>query len=129
MLVFRVEHVSTKEGPYLTGGAVDSLMADYDLGPLRHPEPDYDGLEGAKINGFVFGFANPDQLEAWFPRPLRQRMERVSDRFRVSAYEVPPDQVQQGRSQVTFYRGYRKPLFELPVSAPIGAVMALMATP
>lgn len=95
MLIYRVEHVQSREGPYGADG-LGYVCCD----PWQHPAPYQDGIRFTSEH--FFGFASQQQMLTWFGASNLKKFERYG--YRVYKYRVPPCLVLVGGKQVAFKR-------------------------
>jgi hypothetical protein len=114
MIVYRIEHVKTREGPYTFSAKHTTsekqrkallelrVHARFSGGPSMHPSPYDDGFDLVQTRTDYFGFESPESLAAWFGPEFVE--EAAEAGFVVSVYSVPESSVRMGGRQVVFDR-------------------------
>lgn len=105
MLVHRIEHMETGQGPFSSGGAIVHSCPHTGHSPGLMPMPNNDGIEHVDDDDY-FGFTSLDDLRRVFG-PY-QCSQGAVDGFAYVVYEVEPSKVKVGRSQCCFKRADAK---------------------
>lgn len=93
MLIYRVEHPNTNEGPFAMG---DISLANSDV----HPTPDREGLDITYSD--YCGCVSIEMLQHWIKRNFIRDLKRK--RYVVKTYKINARYVKIGRTQVLFDR-------------------------
>lgn len=106
MIVYRIEHITTKRGPYAY-----SLDLNIPFVEKRHPTISeelyglaiFDSLHEfyKKHDDFIrFGFNSLDKLKCWFSRDIRRKLKK--EHYIISVYNVPKKYVFSAEKQLIF---------------------------
>jgi len=103
MKVYRVEHKTTKIGPYRKSNTNFLLNgADH---TERRPDPFKDGISFYDVHQYEFGFSSRKQLLDWFPLQMLITLRGMG--YRVVSFEVPDNQLRVGGKQVAYRKEAR----------------------
>lgn len=122
MRIYRIEHVKSGIGPFNhdseTTGRPDTTEArelaystdipapwDSTLEPYLEP---WRKMPELQRNEYVFGFASRSQLRLWFSPGITKALKLLG--YHVAVYEVEPQYVIAGSSQVAFMRTFARRL-------------------
>lgn len=124
MIVYRVEHRDTTQGPYNPGRIADRdrrVLRDVNdkfgirnyAAPKHQPAPWQDGIE-FRDGDHYSAFASLDDLLAWFGEGFAEAVSEAG--FSVVRYYARLRDVQIGRRQVAFIRDNARRLGAVPAS-------------
>lgn len=117
VIVFRVEHKETNDGPYQ---GTNAIMDDPALRhTFDHPTPNNDGIDPNwwmwhADDSWLCGFNGYKQFAKWFYKNSSNKNLRERG-FVLRRYQVPKEEIKFGRMQVVFNRQCAKLVGEQPV--------------
>jgi len=104
MIVFRIEHNESGDGPYFHGFKDKygrDLMGDFMFNLKLHPRPIDEGIDFKKGIHYS-GFKDIKSLRKWFSPILKQIMD--DGNYSIVVYKVPLENVLIGKKQIAFER-------------------------
>lgn len=97
-IIYRIEHISTKDGPYHGGGwQWQTVEHTWENG---RPGPANDGIKYGMHKHEYCGFRSITHLRRWFTK--RERYNLSKDGFILAIYDAP--EVRHGNKQSVFTR-------------------------